>query len=262
MKTITQGYIGPEVEIICKTLGLHEDNTYTARIEEKVKEYQGAHGLKVDGVVGPLTWFPLLYDHRLMTNDSREICESDLSLFSDVLCVSKAALKSVLEVETGGKGGFLESGRCRILFEAHIFYKLLKKRGLDPDELSKTHPGIIARKWNKTLYKGGEDEWDRLTEAMEINEEAALESASWGIFQVMGFNFRDLGCSSVYEMVDMMGRSEFSQFILGLKYMITHGLIKYLQKKDWAGFAMRYNGPGYKQNNYDVKLERAYMKYC
>ncbi|MEE8298899.1 MAG: N-acetylmuramidase domain-containing protein [Thermodesulfobacteriota bacterium] len=38
-------------------------------------------------------------------------------------------------------------------------------------------------------------------------------------------------------------------------------MVKILKKRDWANFARRYNGPGYKKNKYDEKLERAYNKY-
>lgn len=34
-----------------------------------------------------------------------------------------------------------------------------------------------------------------------------------------------------------------------------------LQRKDWAGFARGYNGPGYAKNRYDIKLANAYKKY-
>jgi site-specific recombinase XerC len=34
-----------------------------------------------------------------------------------------------------------------------------------------------------------------------------------------------------------------------------------LHNNDWAGFAKRYNGPGYKKNKYDTKLASAYRKW-
>ena len=34
-----------------------------------------------------------------------------------------------------------------------------------------------------------------------------------------------------------------------------------LERKDWTGFAKRYNGPGYAQNQYDKKLEEAYRRF-
>lgn len=262
MKTIKLGYSGPEVEIICKTLGLRIQNEYTQDIEEKVKEYQKVCGLKDDGIVGLNTWFHLLPSYREMTNPDPCVCDSDFSLFSDLLSISKAALKAVIEVETAGRGGFIKgTGKPQILFEAHIFYQELKKEGKDPDKLMKEYPNLISRRWNKSLYKGGIKEWDRLEEAKKISEPAALKSASWGIFQIMGFNYSKCGCSGIYEFLDRMERSEFQQFVLGLKFILSCNLIPFLQKRDWAGFASRYNGPGYKENNYDVKLEKAFNKY-
>lgn len=35
-------------------------------------------------------------------------------------------------------------------------------------------------------------------------------------------------------------------------------MAKALQDKNWAGFAKRYNGSGYKKNRYDEKLKTAY----
>ena len=173
MKTIRLGYIGPEVEIICKTLCLPEKNEYTQDIEEKVKEYQKVCGLKDDGIIGLNTWFHLLPDYREMTNPDPCVCDSDFSLFSDLLSISKAALKAVIEVETAGRGGFISPGKPQILFEAHIFYQELKKEKKDPESLIKKYSNLISRRWNKSLYLGGLKEWDRLEEAKKISEEAA-----------------------------------------------------------------------------------------
>jgi hypothetical protein len=37
-------------------------------------------------------------------------------------------------------------------------------------------------------------------------------------------------------------------------------LCKDLPKKRWADFAKKYNGPAYRKNNYDTKLQAAYEK--
>ena len=34
-----------------------------------------------------------------------------------------------------------------------------------------------------------------------------------------------------------------------------------LKKQDWNTFASLYNGSGYKQNKYDIKLQLAYNKW-
>ena len=261
MKTIYKGYIGEETKILSRTLGLYETDTFDSLLEEKVKEYQKAHGLLDDGIVGPLTWFPIMMDNRLQEHYRPYVSDYDWSMVADLLSVSKAALKAVTEVETGGKGGFLSPGKPRILFEAHVFYKRLVNHGVDPEKYMSAHKNIISKDWNRSLYKGGEAEWGRLGEAIGINEEAALESASWGIFQIMGFNYSSCGCSSIFEFTNRMKTDEFQQFILGLEFMRRKNLIPFLQRRDWAGFAYRYNGAGYKKNNYDVKLEKAFNKY-
>ena len=44
-------------------------------------------------------------------------------------------------------------------------------------------------------------------------------------------------------------------------FIQSNRLDTYLRNKDWAGFAKRYNGPAYAENQYDKKLEKAYHKH-
>ena len=39
-------------------------------------------------------------------------------------------------------------------------------------------------------------------------------------------------------------------------------LLKALRAGAWATFAKQYNGPAYKENMYDVKLQRAYARFA
>ena len=59
-------------------------------------------------------------------------------------------------------------------------------------------------KWDKSKYLGGVHEYKRLELAKEIDEECALKSASWGMFQIMGFNHLYCGCKDVFEFVKKM----------------------------------------------------------
>jgi hypothetical protein len=45
---------------------------------------------------------------------------------------------------------------------------------------------------------------------MTFDEQAALESASWGLGQVMGFNAKTAGFADVHAMVDAMVAGEGS----------------------------------------------------
>ena len=189
------------------------------------------------------------------------VSESDFEKMAHELGIEKAALKAVVEVECSNKGGFLRDGRPRILFEGHIFWQRLRKRGIDPEALAAQHPDIVYPKWVRTHYKGGAGEWERFARAEKIHPVAAIESASWGMFQIMGFHWATCGCSSAEEFRGLMERSEADQMRLSLLFMQKTGIAKWLKTKDWATFALRYNGSGYRANRYDTRLAEAYEKF-
>ncbi|MNS30168.1 hypothetical protein D3C72_621920 [compost metagenome] len=82
-----------------------------------------------------------------------------------------------------------------------------------------------------------------------------------GLFQIMGFNWMQCGSNTLQEFINANYKSEGSQLILFCNYVKANKLDGYLKKKDWAGFALRYNGSGYKVNGYHIKLALAYEKY-
>lgn len=116
-------------------------------------------------------------------------------------------------------------------------------------------------KWDKSKYLGGASEYKRLEIAKKIDEECALKSASWGMFQIMGFNHLYCGCKDVFEFVKKMQESHESQLKLMYYYMNNTSCLKNLKEHDWAGFARKYNGPGYAENAYDQKLKNAYENF-
>lgn len=250
-----------DIMVLCKLLGIDVVNVFDDYIKDKVIEFQKQHSLDPDGIVGPKTWFELFIQDRLCNESSTEILESDYDWAGLYMDCEPAALKAVVEVETGGRDGFISPGKPIILFEGHIFWKQLKNEGIDPEPLQKTHPGIVYPKWTKEHYLGGAREYERFDEACSISRPAAINSTSFGIFQVMGFNYKVCSCNSIDDFYNKMCESEFRQFTLGLEFIRNSGLQKYLKNKDWAGFAKRYNGPGYAQNKYDTKLANAYNKY-
>ncbi|EYE45981.1 N-acetylmuramidase family protein, partial [Bacteroides fragilis] len=180
---------------------------------------------------------------------------------ADLLGIEVAVVKAVQAVETGGHGGFVAPGRPMILFEGHIFWRELKKRGLDPERYVAGNENILYPKWEKGHYYGGMKEDERLEKAREIHKEAADASTSWGMFQVMGFNYAMCGYGSVEEMVKDMCVGEDKQLEAFARFVKLAKLHSYLEQKDWVGFARRYNGPGYARNQYDKKLEGAYRKF-
>jgi hypothetical protein len=97
---------------------------------------------------------------------------------------------------------------------------------------------------------------------MQLDRNAALQSASWGMGQIMGENFKTAGFTTVEEMVTAMVNSENDQLLAGANFMRANGMGEPLRQHDWAGFARRYNGPDFAGNDYDGKLHQFYQRYA
>lgn len=228
---------------------------FDAATETAVRALQRMHGLVMDGKVGDKTRAALGNP-----NTSRQMRESDFVDAAERLGVSPACIKAVNSVESNG-AGFLPDGRPCILFERHVFYDRLRVHGADPALHAVTSPDIVDTR--RGGYTGGAAEHARLAAAVQICRPAALESASWGAFQIMGLHWRRLGHESSDAFVAAQHRSEGAQLAAFVKFIETDpALHKALVDRKWAVFARRYNGPAYAENNYDVKLERAYECYA
>lgn len=166
-----------------------------------------------------------------------------------------AVVQAVLTVETGGAGGFLSdgSGRPRILFEAHRF----SRETAGVYDLS--HYNISSSAWDRSLYLGGAREYDRLAQAIGLNREAALRSASWGLFQILGSNHRLAGFPTVESYVSAMTISEMAHLGAFFVFCDNTGLLQPLRRRRWDQFASGYNGTAYRKNRYDTRLQEAYQ---
>lgn len=237
-----------------------------------IKDFQFKNKLVVDGIVGPKTWAILFEKQKEVEGfKNKFLSENDLVEFSNKFQLELAAVKAVNEVESLGKG-FLIQGRPRILFEGHVFWRQLQKRGINPNDFMKPEfSDILYAKWTKQHYKGGAGEYVRLEKAAGISDipgvhDAAYCSASWGAFQIMGFHYKKLGYTNIDQFVADMYEHErehlkaFGQFISNSSFS-GKKLIDWLREKNWANFAHAYNGSGYKKNKYDIKLEKAYLNY-
>lgn len=183
------------------------------------------------------------------------LIDNDYKMAAETLGVEVACVKAVTKVESRGSG-FLPAGAPVILFERHWMYKLLKaKLGKEPALSDVVHPKAGG-------YKGGAAEHTRLEKAVAIDRECALQSASWGLFQIMGFHYKALGYDSVQAFVNAQYKSEGSQLDTFVRFIkINPGMHKALKVKDWPKFAKLYNGPAYAKNNYDVRLAEAYASF-
>lgn len=165
-----------------------------------------------------------------------------------------AAVKTVADVESAG-GGFLKDKRPKILFESHWFGRLTDHR------FDKSHPDISTARWVGG-YAGGSKEYKRLEKAMDLDEEAALKSASWGKFQILGVNHKLAGFSTVQDFVKAHVKSEGEHLRAFVNFIRSKKLDDELRDLRWADFAAVYNGPAYRKNRYDEKMAAAYAEHA
>jgi hypothetical protein len=184
-----------------------------------------------------------------------KLTPQDKKELADLYEIELACVNAILEVESKGSG-FISDGRMVILFEAHHFSKFSKRK------FDATHPQISSPTWNRTLYKIGAKEWERFDLALSLDRTAALLSTSYGLGQIMGFNYKLAGYPDVESMVKSFSYSEFYQ-LKGMLEFIKRSDIMYnaLKEKDWKRFALLYNGASYQKNQYDIKLKKAYDKW-
>lgn len=266
MSIITQGARGAHVSELQKLLVQHGyvldvDGIFGQSTADAVRAFQFKAGLVVDGIVGTQTLNTLRGIEPV--NNPKTLSQSDYQAAADALGVDVATIMAVTEVEAR-KAGFYPEGEPIVLFERHKFYKFLAEhRGADVAQNTfATHPNLCNPKAGG--YVGGRAEWFRLQSACAIDRECALLSASYGLFQIMGFNYPYCGFESVDDFGKAISTSEGAQlqaFVAFVSHRENTGMLSSLRKHDWAGFARLYNGVNYAQNDYDSKLSSAYRRY-
>jgi len=181
--------------------------------------------------------------------------EQDFTDAAEMLGCDAAAVRAVCQVEAP-RGGFNPDGSPVTLFEGHKFYQFTR------GEFAVQAPDLCFKTWTRQFYgKTWQAEQARLQRAMELDRPAALKSASWGKFQIMGFNHEMVGFAAVQDFVNAMYGGEREHLMAFVRFVKAAGLTPALRRGDWANFARGYNGPGYAENSYDTKLAAAYNQH-
>ncbi|MFN3881503.1 MAG: N-acetylmuramidase domain-containing protein [Nitrincola lacisaponensis] len=253
---------GPVIRIIQTHLRTHGymitlDGDFGPETDSAVRAFQLKNRLIVDGIVGAKTYEALLgrtTEHFLGGND--------ISQAAELLDVDSATVYTVKEIESLGNG-YLPDGRVIILYERHIMRRRLLANGFSQKEVTELiarYPGLVNTATGG--YRGNAAEHYRLNNALKIHPASAMESCSWGLFQIMGFHWERLEYPSAVEFVIAMSKSEANQLDAFVRFVKTDPpLWEALKAQDWAAFARRYNGPGYKKNRYDTRLAEAYARH-
>jgi hypothetical protein len=174
------------------------------------------------------------------------------------LGVEKEVLKAVALTETGNRGAFQRSNprHATILYERHYMKRFLKAKfsASKVTSLQKKYPNLIGSQGNYGKFSA---QITKLERAKKLDKNSAIKSCSWGRFQVMGKYYNYL-YSTPQELEKAHNQCELQHLALFKEYLKKHNLIKPMREKNWNTIAYRYNGAGYKKNNYHIKMKTKY----
>lgn len=185
---------------------------------------------------------------------AKRLDDIDIPRIAASIDTGEDELRALIEVESRGYG-FDKTGRPIILFEPHIFCRLLK--GAQRERA--VAAGLAYPNWGQKPYP--KDSYPRLLKAIAIDRNAALQACSWGLPQIMGANHKAAGFGSVEEMVVAFCSDEEHHLAAMVRFLKTSGLDDDLRNHRWAALARGYNGPGYAKHGYHTRLAAAFARW-
>jgi hypothetical protein len=219
----------------------------------RIADLQAQIGAAADGIWGPQSKAALLAWASNLR--ARGIEPSDIAAAAARIGCSILQLEAVRAVEAAGRG-FDRAGRPKILFERHKFHRFTGGR-FSPTDFSQSRGGGYTNDANRN---GINDSWDKLSDAIATGQvNAAFMSASWGAFQIMGEWWDEMGYVSPFAMVAAATISEAHHLDMLVRFIRFHRLEDEVRAitsnpETNRAFAAAYNGPGYRRNNYHIKL--------
>lgn len=189
------------------------------------------------------------------TGRAKRLDDIDIPRIGSRIGVGEDEIHAFMEVEAASSG-FDSKGRPKMLFEPHVFYRQLAGE----ERLAAIEAGLAYRRWGEQAYPS--DSYPRLIQAMKINREAALMSASWGLGQILGTNYRAAGYPTVEAMVEDFLDDEENHLEAMVNFIIANGIDDDLREHRWETVARVYNGAGYAKHGYHTRLATAYRKWA
>lgn len=255
------GSKGAEVRLLQERLQaagfyrMRADGDFGDGTERAVRAFQRANLLAADGIAGPKT-------QRVLAgrDDPKRLTHEDIERAAQSLGVDEAAVLAVNEIESAGDGFIGNAQLVKILYERHVMYRRLVMAGVDASAVASRQPNLVNQATGG--YEGGIAEHHRLDQAKLLNERCALESCSWGAFQIMGYHAERLGYASVFEFTERMAISEGEHLDAFVRFVKADPTIHAaLQRRDFTAFARGYNGPDYARHSYDTRITAAYERH-
>nr|WKF55908.1 hypothetical protein HUO10_000352 [Paraburkholderia busanensis] len=192
------------------------------------------------------------------------------------LNVEVAAVKAIVQQESQGHP-YLDNGLPPILYERTHFYRLsllkiaaaqksaakndVKSKGEKIKEKKKLSPPKnpypsypdLCFPENEPYGQGGLHQYEKLMRACNLDLEIALQACSWGGFQILGENYNNCDCSTIFEFVDkfMSGTDGQVQVFISFLKNMKPEVVSGLRERNWTRVAAGYNGLYWQTSNPD-----------
>lgn len=213
-----------------------------------------------------------------------EVSKTDIEAAAKDLACDADLIYAIARQESAHSSFITIEGRTvpTILYERHWFRKLTMPGKKPPSPYEKDHYAICGPAYHRThtdkktkklvdnvtgvapidddVYgSSGLHQYKRLVEAYGLDKSAALQSASWGKFQIMGFNFKPAGFGDVFAFVKAMSTGDPAHIKAFLKFAKSNAvLLKGLRTRDFEMIAAGHNGADWRKTNpeYASNLEK------
>lgn len=228
-------------------------------------------------------------DEFLDTYIGGELAQADIEAAAKELGCEAGLVYAIAKQESSSSSFFKLGNRTvpKILYERHWFKKLTRPNKSTQSPYESPYPDICGPAYRrakkdkegklidqstKELITSIEDtygpeglhQYKRLVKAYQLNPDAALQSCSWGKFQIMGFNYKAAGFANVMSFTRAMSKSDAEHMKAFLKFAKNNPLLLAgLRKKDFSQIAEGHNGRSWRTVNahYASNLEKYYEEY-
>ncbi len=168
------------------------------------------------------------------------------------LGVEYQVIQAIEAVESGGKA-------AAVRFEPHLWHRKYSEFGLTAaqrDQMPFTPNSQVP--FSKVASETNEAAFDR---AMAISPALAVYSTSFGLYQVMGYNFADYKNTAEQKVKDFRANPESASYGLLLKWFEGNPkAIQAAKDKDFMLLAKYYNGPA-NVNVYGPRMAAEYAAF-
>lgn len=222
-----------------------------------VEGLQQRLGVVADGKFGPASRKAL--SAALTARQPAALTDADFARVAARLGVGANIIRAVRKVEAP-RGAFDATGQPTKLYERHV----ANRNTVPPGRFAASHPDLFAAKgYGAGGYGAYSAQFERLADACFLDPEAAFRACSWGAFQVLGENAVALGYTSAFDFALSLVTGEPAHLESFVRFVEVNGLVDELRQVR-AGvpdsaipFVSKYNGPGFREFNYHVKLTEA-----